>query len=245
MTTAQDVIKDALEKLGVYAANETMTGADAARGLNVLNDMLDSWSNESLTCLSVTEQHVKFTPGIFSYTIGPTGAVVGPRPLSLVTGPGCAYILDTNGNQFQIDVIPRSSWNLRGTRNTNSNFPDVLFYDPTFPNGTLNFDPIPNIAYTAYFDSYLQLSDYATLTTAFSLPPGYKLAIATNLALLLKPYFASAQVDPLLVQQAAESKANVKRTNIREITMRVDPEITAKGGRGYNIYSDSVSGRGR
>ena len=218
MTTAQDIIKDALEKLGVYAPGETMSNADAQRGLHVMNDMLDSWSNESLSCISVTEQSVTFTPGVSKYTIGPSGAVVGARPINLVTGPGCAYVLDFSGNQYQMDVVPRADWNLRGSRNTNSNFPDTLFYDPTFPNGTLNFDPIPNIGYTAYFDSLLQLSDYASLTTTFSLPPGYKLAVTTNLALMLKPYFASAQIDPLLVQQAAESKANVKigRASCRE-----------------------------
>lgn len=238
MATALDLIQDALEMLGEYAPGEPITAADAARGLSVMNDMLDSWSNESLTCFAILEQSLVFTPGLFSYTIGPGGAVNGTRPISLISGPGSCYILDSNGNQYGVDVITREAWNSRGSRNTNSNFPDVVFYDPQFPLGILNFDPIPNIGYTAYFDSYLQVSDFASLTTPLTLPPGYKLAVTSNLAVMLKPYFKASQIDPLVMQNAVNSKATIKRANIRQNTARYDPEILARAPGIYNIYVD-------
>lgn len=239
MATALDLIQDALEKLGEYAPGEPITAADAARGLTVMNDMLDSWSNESLTCFAILEQSVVFTPGVFQYTIGPGGMVNGTRPISLISSPGSCYILDENGNQYGVDVITQSMWNSRGSRNTNSNFPDVVFYDPQFPLGILNFDPIPNIGYTAYFDSYLQISEFAVLTTPLRLPPGYKLAVTSNLAVSLKPYFKSAQIDPLIMKEAMDSKAAIKRANIRQNIVRYDPEIMARAPGTYNIYTDS------
>jgi hypothetical protein len=239
MTTALDMITDAFGKLGVYAPGEQLTAADSAQGLSSLNQMLDSWSNENLTCYAILEQNLTFVPGQFQYTIGPGGFVNGPRPLSIIPTPGSVYILDTSGNQYGVDVIPREQWNMRGSRNTNSNFPDVLFYDPQFPLGLLNFDPIPNIGYQVFFDSYLQLSDFAGLTTVLSLPPGYQLAITSNLAVALKPYYVTAQIDPLVMQEAMTSKANVKRQNIRLNTAFYDPEILSKAPGIYNIYTDS------
>jgi hypothetical protein len=239
MTTALDLITDAFEKLGVYAPGEQINAADTARGLSSLNQMMDSWSNENLACYAILEQSLVFIPGEFQYTIGPGGYVNGPRPLSIISTAGSAYILDNNGNQYGMDVITRAQWNERGSRNTNSNFPDVLFYDPQFPLGYLNFDPIPNIGYTCYFDSYLQLTDFSNSVSPLSLPPGYQLAITSNLAVALKPYYVAAQLDPVVMQEAMNSKANVKRQNIRNNVSVYDPEILSRAPGIYNIYTDS------
>jgi hypothetical protein len=238
VTTALDIIQDAMEMMGEYAPGEEINAADSSRGLTVLNDMLDSWSNESLTCYAILEQSLLLIPGQFQYTIGPGGYVNGPRPLSIIATEGSVYAVDFSGNIYGMDVWTRAQWNQRGSRNTNSNFPDVLFYDPQFPLGILNFDPVPNIGYTVYFDSYLQIADLSSLTTPFSLPPGYKLAVTTNLAVALKPYYKDAQTNPVVAQRAMESKANIKRTNIRLNVAQYDPEILSRAPGIYNIYTD-------
>ena len=56
MATAQDMINEALKLIAVYAPGETPTDADIEQGLTCLNDMLDSWSNESLATYAVLEQ---------------------------------------------------------------------------------------------------------------------------------------------------------------------------------------------
>jgi hypothetical protein len=91
--------------------------------------------------------------------------------------------------------------------------------------------------------SYAQLGDFATVSSAFSLPPGYKRAITTNLCLSLKPYFASAQIDPLIIKEASETKASVKRNNMRTQVAVFDPELVSRGNAVYNIYTDRGSGR--
>jgi hypothetical protein len=239
MTTALDMITDAFGKIGVYAPGEQLTAADSAQGLSSLNQMLDSWSNESLTCYDIIQQSLVYVPGQFQYTIGPGGFVNGTRPLYIIATAGSTYTLDFNGNQYGMDVITQAQWNMRGSRNTNSNFPDVLFYDPQYPLGVLNFDPIPNIGYTVYFSSYGAFTDFATLVTSLSLPPGYQLAITSNLAVALKPYYVTAQLDPLVMEEARTSKANVKRLNIRLNTALYDPEILSKAPGIYNIQTDS------
>lgn len=243
MATAQSLIQTALELLGVYAPGETMSAADSARGLQVLNAMMDEWSNESLFCYAILEQSCPLVVGQSQYTVGPGGNVNGPRPLKIIEGPVAAYIMDVNNNRYPVAVIPQDRWNMIGLLTNTSNIPDTMFYDPQYPLGIINLFPTPNESNTLYFDSYLQLSDFANLTTAMSLPRGYESAIYHNLALHLKPFFKDAQIDPLIIQLASNAKAAVKRTNIRENIANFDAEIVSRAAPTYNIYRDSTAGR--
>lgn len=242
---ARDIIQDAMEKLGVYAPGETMSAADANRGLIVLNDMMDSWSNESLSCFAISQQSTILTPGVASYTIGPGATLNMTRPIRLISGPGAAYMQDDNGNNYGMDVVPLDQWNLLGTREITSDVPDTLFYDPQFPFGILNFYPIPIVGWTANWTSYLQLSDFDTLDTPVSLPPGYVVALKFNLSIDLQPYFTGSQINPIAVKRAAETKGNVKRSNMRMNVAVYDPEIVSHATATYNFYTDSSGAAGR
>lgn len=255
--TALSMIQDALESLGVADPGLPISGADGARGLNVLNQMMDSWSNETLTCFAITQQSTTLVVGKSSYTIGNfTGIgnfVVGTsgigtqidinstRPLKIIDGPGAAYILDPQNNKYGVDVIPRDKWNMIGNSGINSNVPDTLFYDPQYPLGVINVYPVPNIAWALYWNSYTQLMEFTNLATVLQLPPGYEEAIVSNLAIRLKPYFQppQMQIDPILVDRAKVSKANVKRTNMRVNEAVFDPEIISRASPTYNIRTDS------
>jgi hypothetical protein len=238
MPTARYFIQDALEILQLYAPGEDASGADMARGLSVLNAMIDSWSNESLTCYAWKTNSFLLQPGIGQYTIGPGGVINDIRPLRVSDDAGSAYLLDVNNNRYPMDVLDQMAWNLRVTAVINSNLPDTLLYDPQYPLGIINIWPTPNRAYTCFFSSYLQLTEFAALDTPVTFPPGYNRPISTNLALSLKPYFRTAQIDPLVVEEARQTKGNIKRTNMRAQRAVYDPELIARGSSTYNIYTN-------
>lgn len=240
MATALDMITQSLRKMGVYAPGETISDADAEQGLTTLNDMMDMWSNESLMCYAIIEQSGALTPGQYSYTVGPGGDFDMTRPLKLIVGPGAAYMLDSTGEKYDLEVVAQDQWNLIGQlQNIDSNIPNTLFYDPQFPLGILNFYPTPNVSITAYWDSYLQLSEFANLIAPLNLPPGYKKAIQDNLLLELVPFFKEDgfQAPQLWIQQAATSKGIIKRTNLRPQNAYYDPEITSRAQGTWNIYT--------
>ena len=239
---AGQLILDALQKLGVYAATETLNSSDAQLGLNVLNDLMDSWSNENLVTYANLEQSFTLVPGTAAYTCGTGGTGVSVRPLRIPEGPGRARIRDTNNNDYDIAVITQDQWNLIGLKTNTSDIPDTMFYDPQYPLGIINIFPVPQQAYTLFFDSYLQLQEFPTLSTNMSLPLGYKLAITTNLALELQPYFTDAEANPLLVRSAAKALGNIKRTNMTPIKAVFDPEIVSRASPVYNIYRDRAGG---
>ena len=243
--TAGNLIVEALHQIAVYAHNETPTDSDMEQGLTILNDMLDSWSNESLTCYAILEQTGTLIAGVSSYTIGPGGAFNMTRPLRLIEGPGAAYSQDVNGNNYYINVVPRNEWNLIGNRTSvmNSNFVFTMFYDPQFPLGVINVYPQPNQGAQMFWDSYLQLTDFTTIYQAVNLPPGYKKAIQDSLALMFWPYWKTGEPSQRIVGGAAISKGNIKRTNIRTVRAFFDPEIVSDAAGTYNVYTDSYTNR--
>src|SRR5579863_8507426 len=97
--------------LGVYGTSDTLSSGDAQLGLTTLTDMLDSWSNESLTTFATLEQSFVLVPGQQSYTIGTGGQINLTRPIRILEGPGSAYVQDSNGNNYPMEVVPRDKWN--------------------------------------------------------------------------------------------------------------------------------------
>lgn len=241
MATALDVIVDAFAMLGVYQTGDTITSADQTLGLQVLNDMLDTWSTESLATFCILENNFPTVPGQQSYTIGPSGAnITATRPIRILEDPGTAFVRDANNNDYPIEVWPRDKWNTIGSKLVTGNIPEVLFYDPQFPLGVINLFPVPNLSgYTVYFDSYQQLGAFATVGATFAFPPGYKRAMGTNLAVELKPYYVDGNLDPVIIKSANETKAAIKRANRRDVFADTDDALVARSSQGYNVYSDS------
>lgn len=234
-----DLATEAYRKIGYYAPGEVISDADAQQAFNTANDMLDSWSNESLTCFATLEQSGVMQPGVGSYTLGAGGVFNMTRPLKLIGGPGAAYLMDTNGSRYDVEVVPRDQWNLvTGNTLVNANVPMYLFYDSQNPLGVINVWPIPNIAWTLYWDSYLQLVDFVSIASTLTFPPGYKKAIQDCLAVELWPYCFKGDIPALLVELASKSKGNIKRTNIRENVAVYDVALTARTGNTYNVYTD-------
>lgn len=243
MVTAADLIADAFQRIQVYAPGEPVQPADQARGLSSLNQLLDQWSNMSLACYAILEQSAVLVPGQGAYQIGigaPDFNMI--RPLKILTDPGTAYVMDDNGNRYYMSVVPRDRWNLFGnvSEQINSDFPNALFYDPQFPFGVINVTPFPTIGYTMFWDSYLQFADFSSPNVPMTLPPGYELAISTNLATMLASYYPDAVTPPLLVKLAMDSLGNIKRTNQRELVAIYDSEIVSKSNVGYSVYTDTV-----
>lgn len=242
MTVALDTITDALEWIGVYAPGETISDPDAERCLSKLIDMLDQWSNENLACYAYSQQSGPLVVGQQSYTIGTSGGAnfAITRPLKLMTGPGSAYSIDSSGNKYQMDVVTIEQWQLIANSSSinTSNFPDTLFYDPQFPLGILNFNPYPNQTYTAHWTSLLPFTDPTVLNSSITLPPGYKDAIQTNLAIKIWPYFLKGTPDAWRIQEAKEALGKIKRTNMRPTIATYDPALLSRTGNVWSIYID-------
>lgn len=241
MSKLIDIVQAALEEIGAYQPGETVTAADADRAHKVANNMIASWSNENLACFAFLTQSTPLRNNVTQYTCGP-GGDVSVRPLKIQQ----AYITDTEGNKYQIEIVEEYDFNLiiNGAPTVTSQVPTVLFYDPQFPLGIINVypSPLPPL-YTLWWTSYLQLNGWPSLLTDIELPPGYEEAIQHNLALRMTS-FMGLKPDPLVVEYASETKGIIKRQNIRLDVSYYDPEIISRSSGAYDVRSDTFGPRG-
>ena len=75
MAKPYDIISRALKDIGALEAGETPTADAAQDAFDMLNDMLDQWSNEDMMIYNFTEIIFPVVAGQTQYTIGPTGDV--------------------------------------------------------------------------------------------------------------------------------------------------------------------------
>jgi hypothetical protein len=70
-----DIVSRALKDIGALEAGETPTPEAAQDAFDMLNDILDQWSNESMMVSYKTEIIYPISPGVTQYTIGPGGTI--------------------------------------------------------------------------------------------------------------------------------------------------------------------------
>ena len=75
MTMPIDIISRALKDIGALEAGETPTPESAQDAFDMLNDMIDQWSNEDMMVFYKSEIVFPVVSGQTQYTIGPTGNI--------------------------------------------------------------------------------------------------------------------------------------------------------------------------
>ena len=75
MTAPIDIISRALKDIGALESGETPTPEAAQDAFEMLNDLIDQWSNEDMMTFYKTEIIFPVTSGQTQYTIGPGGQV--------------------------------------------------------------------------------------------------------------------------------------------------------------------------
>ncbi len=74
---ALDLVTRALSTVGAYAAGEAVDAADANDAFDMLNEMLETWSNSTMMVNYVTEIIWTLLSNVALYTIGPGGTIGG------------------------------------------------------------------------------------------------------------------------------------------------------------------------
>ena len=122
-------------------------------------------------------------------------------------------------------------------------YPQNWYYDPTFTSGfgTLYPYPVPTsttLEGVIYTQSPVAVFD--AITDTIALPPGYRRVLRTGLAWELSSAF-DAGLSPALQFAAIESKADVKRANmrLRDLGCGTAGVLFGRAGTIYTIYSDT------
>ena len=233
MATALKIINGALRLLQVAADDVVLTDSEANDALEALNQMLDSWSNESLMLYHVTREQFTLTPGLNPHTIGSAGNLATDVPLNIE-----AATVTVGGVDYPIIPVDYDDYAVIKLKTLSNVYPEYLYFDKSNPIlGQIYLYPVPSTASTFNLYSRKALTKFSSLTDDIILPPGYERALKYCLAVDIAPeYQISAGQD--IVALAVEAKAKLKRTNKRPLTLQIDPAALAVSGkRRFNIYT--------
>lgn len=234
--TASDIITRAYRILGELGTGEAMTASQGADGLEALNAMLDSFSIERLMIYEVRQEALTWPADTVSRTIGDGGDFDTHRPNRVENG---SYFKDTNNIAYPVTVTRnRAVYDAIPDKTISSDYPDLLYYNPSVTLGTIYLYPIPNQSLTFYLNSWQPLTSFDTLAEVHNLPPGYRRMLAYNLAYELEAETGIPMADSAR-RIAVQSKKIVKRNNDVPIVSATDTESVLHG-RGK---SDIVAGQ--
>lgn len=238
MATVRDVAIDALTELGVLAAGETIPADEAAAVLRAVNRMVDQMAAERLAIYTVTRNTWTITASnLTPYTVGTGGTINIARPVYV---EAVCFVDTSLPKPVEFPPLVQytdDEWQRVSIKALTSTYPRACYYNPTFPLGTLNLWPIPTVAtLQGILYAPQAVTEFASLDTTVSLPPGYRRMLVKNLAMEMAPSYEK-QPHPLLVQQASESKATVKRSNVRPSEIQFGADVRQVGHGQYSAYS--------
>lgn len=232
-TTVLDLCTRAGKLIGAFAAGEQLPADDANDIFAALNSMLDSWSTERLFLYVITQDILTLTPSQQSYTVGPTGNLVTTaRPLSVEDDT----FIRVTGTDYPVMILSPAQYRaIPNKAAPPTNLPLSMFYDPTWPNGTLYFWPPPTAGTQLYLYSQQPLAAFTGLAQTFSYPPGYQRALEYSLAEEIAPLF-DVTVQPQVARTAAVARRNLKRINFPDLRMSLPGAVLPQTGLGYSDF---------
>ena len=235
--TALDLISSSLRLINVLASGEVCPIAMANDALQVFNDMIDSWNTMRLAIFTTRSDDFPLVLNQQTYTLGTGGDFNIPRPPA-IDGMSSILLYDpSNPVEVPIVMYTVDQWqNQVPVKNVSGSFPLICYDDGGFPLRTLSMWPIQStgVVNNVRIYSWQPLAQPAALSTAISVPPGYRQAFRFSLAVLLGAEF-TATVPAPVAAIAGSSLALIKSLNIPLLNISSDllPEPT-----GYNYRAD-------
>jgi hypothetical protein len=198
----------------------------AVDGLEALNDMISSWSNDSMLIYARTWENFSITAAS-SYLIGASQTLNTVKPMKIIA----AY---TRSGDIDYPMTPMTDeeYYALQDKSSSSPFPDFFSYDNGHPYGRLRFYPAYSTSASLYLLTEKVLTNFASLSTTVDLPSGWNKAIKYNLAIDIAPEYG-VSVTPEVIKGAKESLNNISLAIARNRGMKYSGGSTISG----NIYT--------
>ena len=218
MATVSEILLSAAIKLGAKEPGGSLTTAESAEALKILVSMLASFEIDTNLIFRIAQDSYTWAASNTTRTIGSSGDLNGTRPDKIRS----AFFKDSSGSDYPVEVIyDRAAYDSYTEKDTAADIPDVIFYDPAYPLGTVYVYPTPDAAMTFYVNYDAPLQTFTAATDALSMPPGYQWMIENNMAVALQPVFSLA-APPDVVREAINSKRRLSKNNYRPIYSRTE-----------------------
>ena len=233
MPAVSTMMLRSMRMIGEKSRGATLTSDEQVEVLYELNSFMDSCGINRGLVYQVSQESFSLTANTVSYTIG-SGATFNTTRPSKIVDP--CFVRDASNLDTPLQLIDSETYGLIVQKNVGTTYPNRLFYDHGYDAsgyGTINIYPAPAASLTLFINSWKALQNFANVSTALAMPPGYQLFIESNFAIHL-----AAGLTPIsqeLAKIARDSRAAVMSLNVPDTVSRLDSGIVR--GRSINVLT--------
>lgn len=210
MSTARDIVKDALRKIHVLGTGSSLDATEANDALSVLNDMLATISAEGGYIYQEDKETFNLVSGQGVYTIASGGDFNTTAPLDIKAAFTTVGEID-----YPLEKYDEKEYALITQKNITGYSGGIYYYDQNFPTAKIYLYPVPTTGtITLYTRKYL--TQFTDLDTAYAFPDYYRTMLVYNLAEWIAPEYereASASVKRIAKRSRNAVTAQNKRNN--------------------------------
>lgn len=225
-TTVLAVCRTALALTNAVGTDQTLTDSEQTDCLSAFNDLMEDWSLQNLFMFGIGNYTFNTVANQATYTIG-TGGFLNIRPVRIAPLAYARY----NGFDFPVNEMTQAEYNAIAYKDIAQPYPTRYLYVNSFPYGLLTLYPVPSVVLPVTLTIDRQLTQVDSVNDTISFPQGYAKGFTYALAIELSSVFGKdVEKSPHIIKTAAETFANIKRANKKQIVMGFDPAYSGQHG---------------
>lgn len=248
--TVNDIVTGAFIETGAVAPGEPLEAELGQWGLTKFNEVLDVWSAMRNKVFSFQFQLFTLVPGLSPHTIGPSAMATLAVPQRPVRLESAALILNAGSPvDIPINIRDKQWWADQQTKSTTTNVPSDVYYDPSWPDGSLYFWPVPNANNQVRLQFWQNIQQVTSVTDEIggpsgpgTLPPAYRTALKLTLAESLFPGL-NRTASPLLLAAAVVARTAMIGNNDGAPRISTQDAGMPKSGGKRGDFNWSTGGR--
>ena len=206
--TPISIIADAYFDAGLLQEGQSPSGEQIVMGMRKLTDVINLYQTQGLKLWLLEDLSVTLVSGTGTYTFGPAGSTVMPKPLRVIE----AYYMDANS--VRRPLIPMA-WNdyVRLSQVTQVGQLNSYFVDKQQSQLSVFFWLIPDAVAatgTAHLVVQKQVTNFISVTETLNFPAEWRIALRWALA----DEFATGQ--PQAIMDRCQSRAQTYRAMLED-----------------------------
>lgn len=215
--TANELIINSLYLLGELGVGETPDAFMLSTGLELLNEIINGFTADSIYIPYVTSLNFTMVPGQASYTIStqPGADITSDRVVEI----DYANYLVQNVS-YPIKVISKAVYYNNHRLEDFQSRPSTVFLDKQAPQSTITFYPVPDMTYPCTIQVKSMLDEITEHQVLDQLPPYVVSFLKYALAKRFLAYYPSQNWPASTEEIYQEMYANLKNANEVDLTIQ-------------------------
>jgi hypothetical protein len=221
--TVTDVIVNSLYLIGELGVGETPDAFMLSTGLELINELLNKFSSDSIYIPYLTNLHFIMVPGQDTYSvsdIAPVADIVSDRVVDLSMGTYTVNSVGPTNVIYPLKIINKATYYGVVRQGGLQARPGFVLLDKQATESFIIFYPAPDQPYPCDLKVKVMLNDLGAFDHLTELPPYYYGFLKYALARKFRDYYPSSNWTQTAEDEYMEYFNNLKNANETDVTIR-------------------------